>query len=129
MAAETSFGRRRTPDAPKPPPQAARPAPLFSAEPLSPEAQAFQAELAASRSANPSGFAAWRRQQAGRRAFAWVLTLILLLPGVICFLLQAPATVSLGLEGLGMVANWWLRRERRRHLQSITAWEPEPLAD
>jgi len=27
---------------------------------------------------------------------------------------------------VGMIANWWLRRERRRRLRDIAAWDAPP---
>ena len=44
-------------------------------------------------------------------------------PGLVCLLLQAPLGVSLGVEALGLAINAWIRRERRRRLSEITAWE------
>jgi hypothetical protein len=34
-----------------------------------------------------------------------------------------PLSLSVGLEALGLVGNWWLRRERRRRLRAIAAWD------
>ena len=69
------------------------------------------------------GFAAWRRTQQGRRYVAWLVSFALLCPGVLCFIFNAPTSVSLGLEALGMAASYWLRRERKRHLSEIATWE------
>jgi hypothetical protein len=39
--------------------------------------------------------------------------------------LQAPPTVSSGLEIAGIVVGAWLRSARRRHLAAIRAWGDE----
>ena len=118
MAERTTFGRRRAPSPPSPPRQTA------NVHALGPEAEAFRRELSAARPAERSDFADWRRTQQGKRLLAWLLTLALLSPGVLCFVFQTPWTVSGGLELAGIAANWWLRRERRRHLKEIAGWEP-----
>ncbi len=93
---------------------------------LSPEAEALRAQLAAGRDETEPSFADWRRSQRGGQVFAWVMTFALLSPGVLCFLFQAPIQVSSGLEVVGMIANWWLRRERWRRLRDIAAWDAPP---
>ena len=125
MSEQTSFGRRQAPQAvrpsqPRPAPQARE---IPGPQALSPDAEAFRAQLAGGRSAAEPGFAAWRRSQLGRRYFAWLVSFALLCPGVLCFIFNAPTSVSLGLEALGMAANYWLRRERKRHLSEIATWE------
>jgi hypothetical protein len=59
---------------------------------------------------------------------AWAVGLALMSPGLLCFLLQGPLPVSIGLEIAGALANAWLRRQRRRHLRAIADWNP-PAAD
>lgn len=90
---------------------------------LSPEAEAFRAELRSSGGRVPSEFAEWRRSQRGGRVLAWGLTFLLLVPGGLAFVLNAPASASAGLEIAGVALSWWLRRQRRRHLAAITGWD------
>lgn len=118
MTQETSFGRRRPSDTPKAPEP-------FDPWTLSPEAEAFRASLKAD-SAKPDDFRQWRQDESGRRLTTWVLSAALLSPGALCFVLQTPPLVSIGLEALGVCANIWLRQERRRRLKAITAWQPDP---
>jgi len=115
MAEPVVFGRRQAPPVRKPP------NPKDSG--LSPQAEAFGARLGAG---EPRGedFADWRRSQAGRRITAWLLGFALLLPGVVCFALDVPTPVAILVEAAGIGGNWWLRRERRRRLKEIAAWEP-----
>ncbi|HEY2662568.1 MAG TPA: hypothetical protein VGI79_22815 [Caulobacteraceae bacterium] len=119
MAQATTFGRKRAPDLARP--LTPQPEPEFG---LSAEAEAFRAQLKASGPIDNSGFSGWRRSVRGRRLLAWFATFALLSPGLLCFLFQAPDEISGGLELAGLFASWWLRRERRRHLQQITQWEP-----
>jgi hypothetical protein len=51
--------------------------------------------------------------------------LVLMAPGLVCFASQAPWWLSLGLEAAGLIANGWLRQERRRQAAAIAAWAPE----
>jgi hypothetical protein len=116
VTASTGFGRRQ----PLPPPLVRPPSPQpFD---LSPEAEAFRAQLAEAPGA-ASGFEAWRSSQRGRQALVWGLSLFFLSPGLFCFLVNAPAGVSGGLEVVGLFAGFWLRRERRRRLSQIVAWD------
>ena len=48
----------------------------------------------------------------------------LLAPGLITFAVDLPLPITLALEVLGLVGNWWLRRERQRRLKAITTWDP-----
>ena len=120
MAGETTFGRRQAGAATPPAPTAARSAP--ASDDLSPAAEAFRSALRAS-GAESNDFSAWMRRQRSSQVMAWVLGLALLAPGGLCFLIDLPWPVSTGLEALGLVGNWWLRRERRRRLRAIAAWE------
>ena len=124
MSEQTSFGRRQAPQsAGTPQPRPAPPArESRGPQALSPDAEAFRAQLKETPAAEPS-FAAWRRSQQGRRYLIWLVSAALLCPGVLCFIFNAPTSVSLGLEALGMAANYWLRRERKRHLSEIATWE------
>jgi hypothetical protein len=106
------------PTSPPPPPRDQAPA----AE-LPPAAEALRAEIAAGRKTAGGDFADWRRSRQGGRAFAWLMTFILLSPGLFCFLYQAPTLVSAGVEACGIAANWWLRRARKKHLKDIAAWQ------
>jgi hypothetical protein len=69
-------------------------------------------------------FDAWRRAQSPRWMMAWLASLALCAPGVICFLLHVPRPVAAGVEVAGMVATLWLRRQRRRRLTQISGWTP-----
>jgi hypothetical protein len=92
---------------------------------LTPEAEAFRAKLAASRSSS-SSFEAWIQSQRGRQLATWLITLAFLSPGLLCFVFGAPSSVSFGLELAGFAINAWLRRERRRRRAEILAWtEPD----
>jgi hypothetical protein len=119
MAADESFGRRRGHE----PIQAGA---GYVAAGLSPEAEAFRATMTSGPTDGAPDFADWRRAQQPRRLFAWLLTFALLSPGLLCFLFQAPLSISIGLEGAGLAINAWLRRERRRHLAAIARWEEPP---
>jgi Flp pilus assembly protein TadB len=89
---------------------------------LNSRAEAFRAEVA-DRSGIPSSFDQWRRSRSGRRWLVFAVTLASFSPGLASFLIDAPIGVSIGLGGAAFVANVWLRRERRRRLQAIVAWE------
>ena len=122
MSQPTTFGRRQSL---VPPPRSVPARDDTGA--LSPEAEAFRQQLNAKRSGS-SDFGAWRRSQGPRRAFAWFLGLSLMAPGLICFALDAHWAVSAGLELAGLMANAWLRNERRRHITAIARWD-EGAAD
>jgi hypothetical protein len=100
----------------------ARPIPV--AEPDSPELQAFRASLKDIRPGEDAEFAQWRRAQRPQRLLVFLVSLVFLAPGAVCFVLQAPWWVSLGLELAGFAANDWRRRERKRLAQAITDWTP-----
>lgn len=120
MAQQATFGRRgvRSPvSAPAPTPD--RP------EPSNPELEAFAASIRGAQAGEAAEFARWRRDQAPRRLLMILVRLALLAPGLFCFLVQAPWWVSLTLEGAGLAANGWLRRERRRQASAIVAWTPD----
>jgi hypothetical protein len=119
VAASTTFGRKR--------PSGAAP-PRNSTEGLSPQAEAFRAQLRSNPGKAEDDFADWSRATRPGRWMAWATGLALMSPGLLCFLFQAPLPVSIGLEIAGGVANAWLRRERRRHLRAIANWNP-PAAD
>ena len=121
MATGTTFGRKREPSA-------AAPRNLRVPETLSPQAEAFRAQLRSNPNDAVKDFADWRRATRPRRWMAWAIGLALMSPGLLCFVFQAPLSVSIGLEIAGGVVNAWLRRERRRHLRAITNWDP-PAGD
>ena len=123
MAEPIPFGRR-APPAVRTPQPAAPLQPTAAAQPLSPEAEAFRARMAAEHTAPPS-FSGWLRAQQARRAMAWLLTFALLSPGVLCFIYKTPTAVSGGLEFGGIALNIWLRRERRKHLKNIVQWDED----
>ena len=116
MPEQITFGRRRTPV----PAVSAR----IDPEALSPEAEAFRAELAASRMAVDEEFATWRRSQRPRRFGFILLSVLLLAPGLICFVLDAPWQASMGLEAAGFACAAWVRKERRRRIGEIAGWAP-----
>ena len=93
---------------------------------LSPEAEAFRRALAGG-AAQPSEFERWRRDRRLGRWTAWSLSFALTLPGMLCFVANAPASVSAGVEVTGLVLGFCLRRARRRRLAEVAAWEPDPL--
>jgi hypothetical protein len=118
----TTFGRRHSASAT---PAAAAPRSTSAAQAidaLSPEAEAFRARLALDKSQAKSGSSA-RRSSRRRQVLVWGATLASFAPGVATFLMDAPLEVSIGLEIVAMVANVWIRRERRRRLKEIVAWE------
>jgi hypothetical protein len=116
VASETTFGRKHAPDASSP---RETPGPRQ----LSPQAEAFRASLKAAPISVEEDFSEWRKAQRSRRLMTWIVALALTSPGLLCFLLQAPLSVSIALEIAGMAANAWLRHERRKHLRAISAWE------
>lgn len=123
MTAPPSFGRRRPVAAPVPHARTASPVDPARDRYLSPAAEAFRAELAASRRADDTSFAAWRRGQRGRRLLSALVTVGSFSPGLVSFLLDAPLWASIGLEVAALAGNVWLRRERWRRRREIVAWE------
>jgi hypothetical protein len=118
------FGRRLVPPgAPDPASVYALPEPEPS-DPmaLTPQAEAFRAQLAAE-PRRQSEFAEWRASHRGRRLILWALTIVFMVPGLICFALGVPRVVAGGLEIAGVGANIWLRHARRQRLREIAAWE------
>ena len=110
------------PPAPRPA-RASAPDPAQPSARLSAKAEAFRAELAASRGEAGPGFADWRRSQFGSQLMIWLLGMAFLSPGLLCLILQAPLQVSAVVEIAGIVINIWLRRERRRRRSEILAWQ------
>jgi hypothetical protein len=90
---------------------------------LSAEAEAFRKSLRSDSSTGGSDFAHWRRSQLGRRVVFWLATVAFLAPGVVSFMFDMPLSLSGGLEIVGIAGGWWLRRERKRHLNEIAAWD------
>ncbi len=121
MAASPTFGRKR-------PSSAAAPSNSAPIQSLSPQAEAFRAQLLSNPGKTVNEFGDWTRATGPRRWMVWATGLALMSPGLLCFLFHAPLAVSIGLEIAGGVANAWLRRERRRHLRAIVSWNP-PAAD
>jgi hypothetical protein len=116
------FGRRESVIALTPP----RPFAAAAAnprDPFSPQIAAFREELAASRATPAAGFGAWRRSRLSGTVLTWAVAIAFMSPGLLCFLLQAPVSDSMGLEVAGVVANIWVRRRRRQRLKDIVAWE------
>ncbi|HZC15801.1 MAG TPA: hypothetical protein VE309_03485 [Caulobacteraceae bacterium] len=128
MPEPTTFGRR--PAACPPTPRDAGPTQGLGkasepsdAKALSAEAEAFRRSLKSDPQSGPPDFAHWRRSQTGRRVIFWIASAALLAPGVISFVIDMPLNLSGGLGILGIAGNWWLRRERKRHLNEIASWE------
>ena len=121
MTQQATFGRRGVRSSP--PPSARTPDPL---EPSNPEVDAFAATLRDAEPSDAAEFARWRRDQLPRRLAIVLVGLALMTPGLVCFVVQAPWWVSVGLEAAGLAANGWLRRERRRQASAIAAWAPDP---
>jgi hypothetical protein len=113
------FGRRAVP--PHPPSTTLAPVDPFEPMALSPEAEAFRAQLAGQ--PRRQDFSDWRRAQRARWLVTWGLTLVFLAPGAICFALDLPKPLAIGLEIAGFGVNAWLRRARRQRLRDIATWE------
>ena len=133
MPAPAAFGRRQpatappiqrsrsgAASAPKLAPRSRPPPP--GASDLGPRAEALRVEIAANKRAG-SSFDQWRRDQGGKRWVIWAVTLASFSPGLISLALNAPLGLSIGLEVAAFVGNIWLRRERRRRLREIVAWQ------
>jgi hypothetical protein len=125
MAQSQTFGRRGS--APQAPVLQATVRPPPADAPLSPELEAFRASLKA---APPQGedhaFADWLRAQRARRWLLIGVRLAFLAPGLLCFLFQAPWWASFGLEGLGLLANGWIKTERKKQASEIAGWSAAP---
>ncbi len=91
--------------------------------------EAFRTELAARGLDEVAAFGDWRRSQRNRRLVTGLLSMALMCPGVICWILSAPWVVSTGLEVVGIGLGFWLRAERRRQLNDIATWEAPPSFD
>jgi hypothetical protein len=90
--------------------------------------EAFRAEVAAGRETSDSAFGQWRSSARGRRWAVIILTIASFCPSLVALVLSAPLWVSIGLSVAAASINAWLRRERRRRLQDIVAWqEPADL--
>jgi hypothetical protein len=87
---------------------------------------AFAASVRNAEASDVAEFARWRSEQFPRTLLMILVRFALLTPGLVCFVVQAPLWVSLGLEAAGIAANGWLRRERRRQASAIAAWTPDP---
>lgn len=124
MNQTTTFGRRQLhPPHAAPQPALPRPDPTETLDP--PPAgglDALRADLEGQH-ADDQAFNAWRRAQTPGRVLAWLMSLALLAPGLVCFLLDTPTLVSAAVELAGMVIGWRLRRMRRLHLSQIAGWE------
>ncbi len=131
MTAQTTFGRRAPAPAPAvPTPFVAAPRPSSPApDVLRPEAEALRAEIRAGRAASADAFSDWRRRQQGRRLVAWGLSLAFMAPGALCYVFETPLPVSAGLEIMGLIAGWWLRRERKRYLKDVANWQDPTEAE
>jgi hypothetical protein len=92
---------------------------------LSPELEAFAASIQAAKPNETAEFARWRRRRLPSRLLVVLVGVVLMAPGLVSFVIQAPWWLSLGLETAGLIANGWLRQERRRQAAAIAAWAPE----
>ncbi len=134
MPGPNAFGRRLTLPAGGAPERTLEPQPPLEphallSRPLSPEAEAFRAEVAASQAQARSTFADWRRSRRAEPILLWSLSAIFLAPGLFSFVLQLPLGLSVVLEVAGLVAGGWIRRTRRRRLTEITAWTEAPASE
>jgi hypothetical protein len=134
MSAPDNFGRRQPAIAPPakgsrrgaasgPTPAAKSSTRPPAASDLGPRAEALRVQIAADRRATPSAFDQWRRSQGGQRWLVWAVTLASFSPGLISFIFNAPLLLSIGLEVAAFAGNIWLRRQRRRRMREIVAWQ------
>jgi hypothetical protein len=91
--------------------------------------EAFRASLRASPAdaslTEDQAFDAWLRGQRMRRWRLVGVRLAFLAPGLVCLVLQTPWHISLGLEAAGVLANRWVKVERKRQASEITAWSAD----
>jgi len=93
------------------------------ARPLSPEAEAFRAQVRASLGgASDDDFTRWQKSQQGGRIMAWGLSIVLMAPGAICFFLKIDAATSMIVEGVGLALGWFLRHRRRQYIRQVVNW-------
>ena len=145
MTTSPTFGRRQAVGgSPSPGPAifSTRPAPapapsprpdILSAEalsqPLSPEAEAFRVQVRQSLGGSgEDDFTRWQRSQQGGRIIAWGLSVGLMAPGAICFILHADAGLSMLIEVGGVALGWYLRHRRRQYIKQVANWA-DPDAD
>jgi hypothetical protein len=132
MPQTVAFGRRgagpappdrvATPERAAPTQQAAQARPPASTGDLSPEAEAFRAELVASRGGGSASFTDWRRSNDWERWLMIAVRTGAFLPGVVTLVIDAPLELSIGLELAAFAGNMWYRYVRRRRLRDIVAW-------
>ncbi|HUO21853.1 MAG TPA: hypothetical protein VMU59_04990 [Caulobacteraceae bacterium] len=126
MAGSRTFGRKGLTHAAPP---SARRAPAVREEAPNPQLDAFRASLKAGPSADAAGedqaFEAWLRARRARRWLLIGVRLAFLMPGLFCFLGNAPVWVSLAMEGAGLFANAWIKTERVRQAREIATWTPD----
>ena len=93
------------------------------ATPLSPQAEAFRAQVRASLGGSPDDdFTRWQKSQQGGRIMAWGLSVVLMAPGAICFILKIDAATSMIVEAVGLALGWFLRHRRRKYIRQVVNW-------
>jgi hypothetical protein len=93
------------------------------AKPLSPEAEAFRAQVRETLSgSNDDDFTRWQRSQKGGRMIAWGLSIALMAPGGLCFLLKVDTATSMFVEVAGVALGWYLRHRRRQYIRQVVNW-------
>jgi len=129
-----TFGRRQTPVPSTRPAASPTRAPVAPAadilspqtvsQPLSPEAEAFRAQARAQlRGSTDDDFTRWQKSQQGGRVLAWVLSIALMAPGGLCFLLKVDTATSGIVEVVGVALGWYLRHRRRQYIRQVVNWD------
>ena len=131
MAQAPSFGRRQVPGSLPAPGAVAQRFPPRPPEQVSAAAEAFAASLREGRVAlgEDTAFDDWLKTQRARRLRFLAVRFGLLAPGLLCFVFDAPVTLSFGLEIAGMIANVWVKTERKRQAEEIATWKAHLGAD
>lgn len=133
MTTSPTFGRRQTPVPSARPAASPTRAPVVPAadilspetvsQPLSPEAEAFRAQARAQlRGSTDDDFTRWQKSQQGGRIIAWVLTIGLMAPGALCFILKVNSGTSMVVELVGVGLGWYLRHRRRQYIRQVVTW-------
>ena len=131
MAEAPTFGRRRVPGSVPGPAGGPRRPPPRSPSEVSAAAEAFAASLREGRIARgeDAAFDDWLKTQKIRRLRFLAVRFGLLAPGLLCFFVDAPMALSFGLEIAGMIANVWVKTERKKQAEEIATWKAHLGAD
>lgn len=76
-----------------------------------------------------TAFDDWLKTQRTRRLRFLFVRFALLAPGLLCFVLDAPLALSMGLEIAGFIANVWVKTERKKQAEEIATWKAHLGAD